>query len=149
MKDEYRNIYKSARLTAGRTQERWAEMIGVSVEAVRQYEAGRILPGDNVVTAMVEVAGLPVLGYWHLCQKSRVAGELLPEVERLPLSEAVIGLLLELHGFSEADRGRDLMRLAKDGRIDAAERGTFEAIGRELDGIVRAAMQVKFARGAE
>ena len=90
MQDNYRNICKIARETAERTQERFAEMIGVSVEAVRQYEADKIMPSDEVVTRMIEVSGMPVLGYWHLLNKSRVASELLPEVERLPLPQAVI-----------------------------------------------------------
>ena len=34
------NIYRQARETAGMTQQRWAEMLGVSTEAVKQYESG-------------------------------------------------------------------------------------------------------------
>ena len=56
MKEHCRNIYQTARRTAGSTQEHWAEQIGVSVEAVRQYEGGIIMPSDEVVLRMAEVS---------------------------------------------------------------------------------------------
>ena len=62
MQDKYGNIYKRARATAGLTQERWAEQLGISVESVRLYESGAGLPSDEAVTRMIEVAVLPVLG---------------------------------------------------------------------------------------
>lgn len=58
MQDNCRNIYKTARLTAGLTQERWAETLNISVESVRLYERGLGLPSDEVVARMVEVAVL-------------------------------------------------------------------------------------------
>ena len=57
MEREYRNIYKSARETAGLTQERWAEVLGISADAVRKYEGGTVFPSDEVVLRMAEVAG--------------------------------------------------------------------------------------------
>lgn len=33
MEQEYRNIYRRARKAAGLTQERWAEILGISVTA--------------------------------------------------------------------------------------------------------------------
>ena len=47
MKDDCRNIYRTARQAAGLTQERWAEYLGISVEAVRQYERGTIMPAED------------------------------------------------------------------------------------------------------
>lgn len=38
MSEEYRNIYKIARRTAGFTQEAATERLGISVESVRAYE---------------------------------------------------------------------------------------------------------------
>lgn len=63
MQEKYRNIYQDARRTAGMTQERWAEALGLSVEAVRQYETDRCLPSDGVVARMAELSMLPPLGY--------------------------------------------------------------------------------------
>ena len=80
MQDNYRNICKIARTHAGMTQERWAESLDISPESVRLYESGRGMPSDDVVTRMIEVSSMPVLGYWHLLNKSRVAADILPEV---------------------------------------------------------------------
>ena len=147
MQDKYGNIYKRARATAGLTQERWAEQLGISVESVRLYESGAGLPSDEVVTRMIEVAVLPVLGYWHLMNKSRVAAEILPEVKTVPLAQAVVQLLHRIREFDEQHRVRELLSIAEDGQIDSAEREDFDGIIKELDGIVQAAMALKFSEG--
>ena len=149
MKQDYGNIYKRARATAGLTQERWAEQLGVSVESVRLYESGAGLPSDDVVTRMIEVAVLPVLGYWHLMNKSRVAAEILPEVRAVPLAQAVVQLLHRIREFDERHRVRELLSIAEDGQIDSAEREAFDGIIKELDGIVQAAMALKFSEGQD
>lgn len=147
MQRNYGNIYKRARATAGLTQERWAEQLGISVESVRLYETGAGLPSDEVVTRMIEVAVLPVLGYWHLLTKSRVAADLLPDVPMVPLTQAVVQLLSRIREFDEQHRIRELLRIAEDGQIDAEERKDFDSIVHELDGIVQAAMALKFSEG--
>ena len=147
MQDNCGNIYKRARATAGLTQERWAEQLGISVESVRLYESGAGLPSDEVVTRMIEVAVLPVLGYWHLMNKSRVAAEILPEVKTVPLAQAVVQLLHRIREFDEQHRVRELLSIAEDGQIDSAEREDFDGIIKELDGIVQAAMALKFSEG--
>lgn len=141
------NIYKRARATAGLTQERWAEQLGISVESVRLYETGTGLPSDEVATRMIEVAVLPVLGYWHLMNKSRVAAEILPEVKTVPLAQAVVQLLHRIREFDEQHRVRELLSIAEDGQIDSAEQEVFGSIVKELDGIVQAAMALKFSEG--
>ena len=148
MEPECRNIYRNARRTAGLTQERWAEVIGISPEAVRQYEGGKILPGDDVVLAMAEVCGQPILGYWHLVNKSRVAGEVLPEIRKKQLPEAVLSLLVLLQDFQRGGL-QDLLRLAADGKIDQTETLAFGEALAEMDGLIRAAYEVKYAEGTE
>ena len=147
MQDNYRNICKIGRTTAGMTQERWAEALDYSVESVRLCEAGKMMPSDDVVARMVEVSGLQVLGYWHLLNKSRMAAQILPEVESTPLPQAVIQLILRVRDFSE--QHTRLLEIAADGRIDNLERPAFDAIVKELDDVVQAAMQLKYAEGSE
>lgn len=147
MQESYRNICKIARQTAGLTQERWAEALDVSVESVRLYETGRGMPSDDVVTRMIEVSGLPVLGYWHLLNKSRIAAEILPTVGECSLPQAVIQLICRIRDFGEKHRTDDLLNIAADGRIDETERPEFEQIIQELDAVVQAAMTLKYAKG--
>ena len=80
MQDSYRNICRIGRKAAGMTQERWAEAVGCSVEAVRGYERGEYMPSDDLAMRMADAAGMPVLSHWHLFNKSALARELLPEV---------------------------------------------------------------------
>ena len=146
MQENYINCYKSARQYAGFTQERWAELIGVSTESVRLYESGKSLPSDEVVTRMVEMSMLPALAYKHLMLKSSIAADILPEVPDMPLPQAVIKLICCMRDFEEKHRDQDLMHIAMDGRVDAKEEGLFEEIVDELENVIQAAMTVKFAK---
>ncbi len=149
MQDNYRNICKIGRQTAGLTQERWAEALDISVESVRVYEANKGMPSDEVVTRMIEVSGHPVLGYWHLLNKSRIAADILPELQECSLPQAVIQLLCKIRDFGVKHRADTLMDIAADGQIDDLERPEFEAIVDELGEIVKAAMQLRYVQGGE
>ena len=140
-----RNIYKTARKVAGLTQDRWAEAVGVSVDSIRGYESGAVIPTDDTVRAMAEISGLSPLAYWHLCRKSELASETLPEVEQLPLPQAVIQLLCAIADFKEMHGG--LLELAADGKITPTEVGIWTDILARLDRIIQTAIQVKVAEG--
>lgn len=149
MERESRNIYKIARKTAGYTQERWAEAVGVSVESVRNYEAGTQTPSEEIVKAMCEISGLTQLSYWHLCQKSSLAAEILPEVETVPLPQAVCAMSSSIRNFVRNERDARLLDMAADGKIDEMERQEFDEIVNELRYIVKAAMQLWYAERGE
>ena len=149
MQEQSRNIYKNARQVAGYTQERWAEAVGCSVESIRNYETGKTLPDDEMVTTMAEISGLTPLGYWHLLEKSRVAAEILPEVDSVPLPQAVIQLLCRIRDFANKHRSDTLMDIAADGVIDDQERVEYNEIVAELEGIVQAALTLKYAEGGK
>ena len=139
MEDKVRNVCRIARAVAGQTQERWAESIDVSVESVRLYESGRV----------AEVSGHQIICYWHLLNKSRVASSLLPEVEQLPLEQAVLRLLRRMKSFFDRHRDDALMEIAEDGKVELREREDFGLILTELEAIVQAAMALRFAEGRE
>ncbi len=143
MGDNSRNIYKSARDAAGLSQERWATFVGVTPESIRLYESGRGLPSDEVVARMADVAAMPVLCYWHLKLKSGVANDLLPEVDVVPLPQAVVSLLVEIKSFrTELD---ELLIIAADGLVDQTESDRFLEILDRLQNLIRAAIAVNFA----
>ena len=140
-----RNDYKTARRRAGLTQERWAESIGCSVDSVRGYESGTQTPCDEIVLAMCEISGLTSLAYWHMRHKSILAEKTLPEVEQLPLPQAVVQLLCAIDDFRNLHG--DLLALAADGRITGDEMAVWDGIVARLDAVIRAAIQVKVAEG--
>lgn len=137
------NIYKNARQTAGLTQERWAEQLGVTADTVRLYESGRNYPSDEVAARMAEVAGMPVLGYWHLKLKSALANDALPDVARVPLPQAVVELLAAMDTIQP--QVKELLMIARDGIVDAGETELFEDILDDLEDVVTAALAVKYA----
>ena len=146
MKDNCRNISRIARDTAGLTQERWAENLGISVEAVRQYEAGTIMPGDDIVLQMAEISGQLILPYRHLVRKSRVAAAILPELDdELGLSETVLSLLIQIDDFRE-DGLRKLTRIAADGKVSQEEADTYDEAMRQLQRLVALAMSLSYIK---
>ncbi|MBR2582160.1 MAG: hypothetical protein IKD61_02070, partial [Oscillospiraceae bacterium] len=95
-----------------------------------------------------DVAAMPVLCYWHLKLKSGVANDLLPEVDVVPLPQAVVQLLVEIKAF-RADLD-ELLIIAADGLVDEPENDRFLEILDRLQALIRAAIMVHFAeRGAE
>ena len=145
MEPKPRNIYKTARTVAGLTQERWAEAVGVSVDSIRGYENGAVIPCDETVRAMSEISGLAPLSYWHLCNKSTLAADTLPEVEQLPLPQAVVQLLCAIKDFNNYHA--DLLEIAADGKVSTFEATAWENICARLDAVIQAAIQVKVAEG--
>lgn len=144
MQSDYRNIYQDARRTAGLTQERWAELLGISVDAVRQYETDRITPSDEVALRMAEAAGQQIICYWHLLHKSRVAAELLPDLDRRKLPEAVLTLLVAVEKFREKGL-RALVLAATDGKISPDEADEYSSALDQLHDLIRAAFGIEFA----
>lgn len=148
MKEDLRNVYQNARRTAGLTQERWAEVLGITPEAVRQYERGVITPQDDVVLRMAEVAGQHIICYWHLLNKSRVAAQLLPELQEKQLPEAVLSLLVQIEALQDTGL-QELIRIAADGKVDPSERPAFDQAVAQLVDLIQAALNVKFAKEAQ
>ena len=144
MQDSCRNLYYNARRTAGLTQERWAEVLGISVESVRLYETGVNMPSDEIALRMAEVAGQQIICYWHLLHKSKAAARMLPQLEKKPLPEAVLSLFAQIRDFSE-DGLEDLIRIAADGRVDPDEREPYEYAMRQLKALVSAGLHVEYA----
>ena len=142
------NIYKTARLSAGLTQERAAEKLGISVESIKAYETYARIPPSHVVDGMCLIYDTIYLAYQH----NRIAaGEIkvVPEVEVLDLPRAALKLINRVLDFAERRRDKALMQIAEDGVIDEDERPVFEAIVADLDELIQAAMELKISRQAE
>ena len=148
MQEPCRTLYFNARRTAGLTQERWAEALGISVESVRLYEGGVNMPSDEIALRMAEVAGQQIICYWHLLQKSKAAACLLPQVEKKPLPESVLNLLVKVHGFLE-DGMQDLTRIAADGKVDETECKAYGHAMKQLRELLAAGMCVEYAQERE
>ena len=145
MERKYPNLYQRARLSTGMSQERAAELLGLSPESLKQYEGGKTVPKDETVAKMVEVYHLPWLALEHAKATDRLG--ILPELEPKPLPMATISLTNRLR--DAADRLAGLLRIAEDGVIDDAERPEFDNIVQDLRETIAAAYQVIYADGAK
>ena len=143
---DYGILLKTAREARGMTQEQAAEQAGVSVDSWYAYEANKRLPHPATVNRICRVLQADWLAMYFLEAHS---GEMnvLPEAHARELPSAVLALLNRVLAFNEKCRARELMELAEDGVIDEDERETYDEIVDELDGIIEAALAVKFPMG--
>ncbi len=145
MRGTCENIYKSARRTAGLTQEQAAEQLYISVRSIAEYEAGRTPPPDDVVCRMVDVYGAKHLAYLHLKQSTEVGRRFLPDLHILDLPRSVLKLQKEVKDVT--DINHRMVDVACDGTVDERERGEWRDIEKELLEMVGAGLSVVFARG--
>ena len=139
-----RNIYLTARLASGLTQERAAERIPVSVRSLADYEAGIRRPSADTVVRMVDIYDARYLAYQYLRETSDLAQQLIPDVAGVELPEATLQLLEAIYAFADAHFDRRLIAIARDGKIDAEERLEFDRIAAHLQDIVRCALAVNY-----
>ena len=135
------NLYQRARLSTGLTQERAAEVLGLSPESLKQYEGGRRIPPDETVARMVEAYRCPWLALEHSQATDRLG--VLPKAEPRPLPMASIALRNRLHDAT--GRLDALLRIAEDGIIDDTERPEFDSIVAELRETMGAIYQVIYS----
>lgn len=135
------NLYQRARLSAGLTQERAAELLNLSPESLKQYEGGRRIPPDETVARMVEAYRCPWLALEH-AQATDTLG-VMPDVTPRPLPMASIALRNRLQDAT--GRLDALLRIAEDGVIDETERPEFDSIVVELRETMAAIYQVIYS----
>lgn len=146
MQGTCRNIYKNARHVAGLTQERAAEMLGISVQSLADYELGVRVPPNSIVNDMVMCYNSQLLGVQHLRNSDAAARALLPDVQQMRLPEAVLCLIDAIYDFADDKIDRELIDIARDGIITAEERPRFELIAEKLNKIISAAMAVRYTQ---
>ncbi len=146
MQSDHRNIYQAARKVAGLTQEKAAEMMGISVRSLADYETGVRIPSNATVELMVMVYNSQLLATQHLRNSADFARDLLPAVETMRLPEAVLTLVDAIYDFADDKLDRELIDIARDGVISEAERPRFERIVSKIKDITSAAMAVSCAR---
>lgn len=140
MQDNCANIYQNARKIAGLTQERAAELLGLSARSLADYEAGLRMPPNDVADRMVTVYNSQLLAVQHLRGSTRFARELLPDVQTMALPEAAITLVETIHDFSSAGMDHEILRIARDGVVSEDERERFNRAVEQLQGITAAAI---------
>ncbi|HWS43328.1 MAG TPA: helix-turn-helix transcriptional regulator [Pseudoflavonifractor sp.] len=142
MSEEYRNIYKTARLAAGYTQESAAERLGTSVESLRCYETCQRIPPNEMVELMVICYNAQHLAYQHLRESNCFARRLVPSLEERTLLEISVRIFNRLKALDKKNSIERLMDIAEDNVISPEERGEFDSIMADLKEIVRSGMEL-------
>ena len=145
---DYGLLLKTVREGRDMTQEKAAELVGVSVDSWYAYEANRRLPPPETVNRICDALEAPWLAMYFLEAHSGSMG-VLPNVTARALPTAVLTLLNRVLAFNEKCRIRELVSVAEDGVIDEFERDLYDEIVEELDGIIEAALAVKFPMDAK
>lgn len=140
MQNDCANIYQSARKIAGLTQERAAELLGLSARSLADYEAGLRLPPNDVADRMVTVYNSQLLAVQHLRNSTQIARDLLPDVKEMALPEAVLTLVDAVYAFADDRLDRELIDIARDGVISEDERERFDRIVEKIRTITAAAI---------
>lgn len=143
MPAEYRNIYKSARRSAGLTQEAAAERLAVSVESLRAYETGQRVPPNDTVERMVICYNAQYLAYQHLHETNALMARVVPELEQRSMMEAALRLYNRMNRFARQRGVEQLLEIAEDGKITEDERAAFDAIVADLREIVRSGLELE------
>ena len=138
-------LYETGRKSSGLTQEAAAELLHVTPRRLSEYESGRIRVPDDIALAMSEAYGDPLLIYRHLRQRGP---GVIPEVARQNLSCAALDLLSRLRGFGTRHQDDRLMEIARGDVVHEWDRDDFTAILDDVDGIVGAALSLKYAKAA-
>lgn len=146
MQQNCKNIYKTARMAAGLTQERASEMMSVSVRSLADYESGVRTPSNDVVSLMCECYNSQLLAIQHIRSSSSSARDLIPEISAMQLPEAALTLIDAIYDFADDRLDRELIDIARDGVIDAGEQQRFQRIVEKLNTITAAAMALRCAK---
>ena len=140
MQNDCTNIYQSARKIAGLTQERAAELLGLSPRSLADYESGLRLPPNDVADRMVTAYNSQLLAVQHLRNSTQFARDLLPDVQTMALPEAVLTLVDAVYSFADDRLDRELIDIARDGVISADERERFDRVIDKIRAITVAAI---------
>lgn len=144
MPEESRNIYKSARRSAGLTQEAAAERLGISVESVRAYETSQRIPPNEIVERMVICYNTQYLAYQHLHETNELMKRVVPELQDRPATETVIALINAINRFARVNGADRLLEIIEDGKVDEDERDDAMEIIQILKKISACSMEFDF-----
>lgn len=144
------NVYFQARKTAARYNERLysrdgaSELLGISVSTLADYELGitKVVPVDKVVL-MADLYNCPELKTSY-CKCECPIGMQYPIATKVgSLEGCALRLINALQEAELYDVATKVMKIAIDGEIGENELSDLEEVMNTLDGIIKAATEMK------
>lgn len=145
MPDHDKTIYKTCREAAGYTQERAAELLNLSVRQLARFEAGELIPGDDIAYSMVMLYDSQYLAVQHLRSASHLAASIIPELDPVSLQTATMRLINRFSKWADKRRDLQMLEIAEDNIIDDEERPLYDEIAREISFLVKSCMEYQMA----
>lgn len=122
MNTSFTTMMVLARKSAGLTQEKAADLIGLSRRGLAYYEQGRI-PTDQVMARMMTVYDSPALGYAYLSTQFATGKALLPQMRLVGVSAGAMQLHITMkQAVNEYER---LEKICCDDIITLEEAGEY------------------------
>lgn len=149
MPEDYMNIYKIARRSAGITQEAAAEQLGISVESVRAYETGQRVPPNYIVSRMVTCYNAQRLAVQHLNMYDELASGVIPKIQKRSFMEAVLRLYNRLKRFANHHSMERLLEIAEDNQVDDQESEAYAEIIEEICDFSQCCMELRYCEHGE
>lgn len=128
----------------GLTQEAMAEVLGVDVRTLRRYELGEDPTPDALLVELAERVKSPILVHEHYKTKYHIADEIMPTVEEMKLSQAVVCLLNALADLERNQVATKLLEMAADGIIDMTEAPHYTFVLSKLTAVRQAVEQLRY-----
>lgn len=135
---------KKGREMTGLSQEAMAEVLGVDVRTLRRYESGALPTPDAILVELAQRVKSPILVHEHYKTKYHIADEIMPSVEEMELSQAVVFLLNALAELERNQVATKLLAMSADGMIDLTEEPHYTFVLSKLDGVRRAVDQLHY-----
>lgn len=139
--------YGPSRKRAGLTQEKAAEILGISCRCLCDYETGVRPVPNQIVDLMVMAYDDRLLAVQHLRISTPAVNVILPEFRvGLPFGQTACRLIRLMNDFvTRNDLDDLLMRIAEDGRVDDSEEADFETIRIAIHEITTAGLEVDYS----
>lgn len=122
-----------------------AELLGVSVSSLADYELGntKVIPVDKVVL-MADLYNAPELMAWYCSSECPIGRSFpMPSAEISTVERTAMQLLRKLRQSDVQDVREKLIDITADGVISDDERVDLEAILDYLDGLIKAAGELR------
>lgn len=128
---ENKNIYQLSREGAGLSREAAEGLLGfISADRIERIESGKSMPHPDEVLAMEQGYRNHELSNYYCTNECPIGKKYIPKAELKPLPQLTVELLAALHDMQ--DEERQLINIARDGRVNAFEREQFDAILEKL-----------------
>lgn len=143
--------YGASRRRAGFTQERAAEMLGISCRCLCDYETG-VRPVPNpMVDLMVNAYDDRLLMVRHMRIETPAVNTILPDFRSgLPFGQTACRYYRLMNDFvTKYDQDAMLMLIAEDGKVDNSECEDYERIRLAMHEITAAGLEVEYSDKGE